>query len=99
MLSLIYLYFIHISHPCSEKNTFLCSQISEVSSGIGTDANKTKSIAVALENAIQVEMENSTWSNNSMNAGNLNASIEAVDQLSAAHNMLETSPSLEEVQV
>ena len=70
-----------------------------MSSGIGANTKKTKRISLALEEAIKIEMENSTWSNNSMNAGNLNASVEAVDQLSAAHSMLEDPPSQDEIQV
>ena len=73
-------------------------QISDVASGIG-DSNKTLEIAEALEEAIDAEMDQSESSNTSMKAGNINASLEAIDELSEIHVNADKPPSQEEVAV
>ena len=73
-------------------------QISDVASGIG-DSNKTVEIAEALEEAIDAEMNQSESSNTTMKAGNINASLEAIDELSEIHVKANKPPSQEEVEV
>ena len=92
--------FVYIHFLLSEKKLFhlpVC-QISDVASGIG-DSNKTVEIAEALEEAIDAEMDQSESSNTTMKAGNINASLEAIDELSEIHVKADKPPSQEEVEV
>ena len=59
----------------------------------------TRAVADKLEEAINSELDNSSSSNNGMNTGNLNESIEAIDQISKVHEMFKESPSVDEVKV
>ena len=74
-------------------------QISDVGSGIGADSNKTSGIAEALEEAVNAEMDQSESLNTTMKAGNINASLEAIDELSEIHVKADKPPSQEEIQV
>ena len=78
--------------------TLLFFQISDIASGIG-DSNKTVEIAEALEEAIDAEMDQSESSNTTMKAGNIIASLEAIDELSEIHVKADEPPSQEEVEV
>ena len=68
-------------------------------SGIGADSNKTKGIANNLEEAVDGEMGNSPTSNDTLKTGNLNASVDAVNQLSIFHELYQELPSNDELQV
>ena len=74
-------------------------QISEVLSGIGADSNKTKGIANNLEEVVNGEMGNSPTSNQTLKTGNLNASVDAVNQLSIFHELYQELPSNDELEV
>ena len=71
-------------------------QIKDVWSGIG-DTNNTNEIAESLKEAITSEMGES--SNGRMKAGNLNASLKAVQSLVGAHEMFSDTPYHQKVQV
>ena len=61
--------------------------------------DKTLELAEALEEAIDAEMDQSESSNTTMKAGNINASLEAIDELSEIHVKADEPPSQEEVEV
>ena len=77
-------------------NALYFIQIEDIWSGIG-DENKTNDIAESLKEAISSEMEDS--SNKRMKAGNLNASLEAIQSLVGAHELYHDTPYNHEVQV
>ena len=77
-------------------NALYFIQIEDIWSGIG-DKNQTKDIAESLKEAISSEMEDS--SNKRMKAGNLNASLEAIQSLVGAHELYHDIPYNHEVQV
>ena len=68
-------------------------------SGIGADSNKTKGIANNLEEVVNGEMGNSPTSNQTLKTGNLNASVDAVNQLSIFHELYQELPSNNELEV
>ena len=95
-MQFVYTFIFHLS----KKKLFyltLC-QISDVASGIG-DFNKTVEIAEALEELIDAEMDQSESSNTTMKAGNINASLEAINELSEIHVKADKPPTQEEVEV
>ena len=61
--------------------------------------DRTLEIAEALEEAIDTEMDQSESSNTTMKAGNINASLEAIDKLSKIHVKADEPPTQEEVEV
>ena len=78
---------------------FLSSQISDISAGKDANPNTTKEVAQELEEALNRNMTNSSSSDNGINPGNLNASLEAIDQISMVHQMFDEPPSWDEVMV
>ena len=71
----------------------------DIASGIGANTNKTQNVSKTLEGTIEAEMDNSEVRNQTMKPGNLNASLEAVDQLSKVHEKYQEPPSSAEVMV
>ena len=95
-MQFVYTFIVHLS---KKKLLYLTlCQISDVASGIG-DSNKTVEIAEALEELIDSEMDQSESTNTTMKAGNINASLEAIDVLSEIHVKADKPPSQEEVKV
>ena len=68
-------------------------------SGIGADSNNTKSIADELEEAIEIETNMSEALNTTMKTGNINATLEAVDDLSKVHIKADIPSTPDEVEV
>ena len=89
-------YFDVPSMPSNLANICVSIQIDDIRSGIG-DTNTTKEITEDLKEAISLEMKDS--SNKRMKAGNLNASLEAINLLLRAHELHHNIPCNHEVQV
>ena len=82
--------------PSKLANICVSIQIDDIRSGIG-DTNTTKEITENLKEAISLEMKDS--SNKRIKAGNLNASLEAINLLVGAHELYHNTPCNHEVQV
>ena len=82
--------------PSNLANICVSIQIDDIRSGIG-DTNTTKEITEDLKEAIFLEMKDS--SNKRMKAGNLNASLEAINLLVGTHELYHNTPYNHEVQV
>ena len=67
--------------------------------GIGADSNNTKAIADELEEAIETERNKSEVLNTTMKTGNINATLEAIDELSKVHTAADVPSSPDEVDV
>ena len=79
---------------------FFSFQISEISSGKDASIETTKQVAQELEEALNGNVTNSSASDNGINPGNLDASLEAINQISMVHHqMFEEPPSWDEVMV